>query len=137
MREPHSDKPGQGDKGAVQAGEDAALNERLKALKADLGEVVAGKEAEESKGRSASSTGGAMGVGLRAGSELGAGVIVGGGIGYLLDQQFGASPLFLIIFLMIGMAAGFWNVYRLGAVASPGQKAKNSTVDQQNPPNKG
>lgn len=51
---------------------------------------------------------------MRASSELAAGVIVGGGIGYLLDRQFGTMPIFLLIFLMVGMAAGFLNLYKLG-----------------------
>ena len=45
-------------------------------------------------------------------SELISGVIVGAGIGYLLDILFGTRPLLLIIFLFLGGVAGFLNVYR-------------------------
>ena len=93
--------------------EAADLKVRLDALKADLCETAAGRPGGQGARGRAASDGGAIGAGLRAGSELIAGVIVGGGIGYLLDRQTGFSPLFLIIFLMFGMAAGFWNVYRL------------------------
>lgn len=94
--------------------EAAELRSRLEALKTDLGDAAAVENSDAAASRSKGSSNGALGVGLRAGSDLAAGVIVGGGIGYLLDRQFGVSPLFLIIFVMIGMAAGFWNVYRLG-----------------------
>ncbi len=110
--EPHSPKPGQSVLPA-EAGE-SELRSRLDALKADLGEAVAQEKVEKRASSGSGSTNGALGTGLRAGSDLAAGVLVGSGIGYLLDQQFGVSPLFLIIFMMLGMAAGFWNVYRLG-----------------------
>ncbi len=43
-----------------------------------------------------------------------AGILVGTGIGYLLDRFLGTKPWLLIIFMMLGMAAGFRNIYRLG-----------------------
>jgi len=51
-------------------------------------------------------------VGFRIGAELISGVIIGAGIGYLLDNWFGTRPLLLIIFLFLGSIAGFLNVYR-------------------------
>lgn len=45
-------------------------------------------------------------IALRMGSEMVAGVMVGAGFGYLVDGFFGTIPLFLIIFLFIGSAAG-------------------------------
>ena len=44
--------------------------------------------------------------------ELLAGVLVGGGLGWLLDRQFGTRPWLLLAFLLLGIAAGFWNVVR-------------------------
>lgn len=111
MRQPDLPKPDTGGKEP----EAEKLRSRLDALKADLGEMIAEEEAEHGARRKKGSDGGAMGMGLRAGSELGAGVIVGGGIGWLLDRQTGFEPLFLITFLLLGMAAGFWNIYRLSA----------------------
>lgn len=54
----------------------------------------------------------AMGYAFRIGVELVAGLVVGGGIGWLLDSAFGTMPLFLILFFFIGSAAGVLNVYR-------------------------
>ncbi len=49
-------------------------------------------------------------------------VVVGGLIGWKLDDWCHTTPLFLIVFLGAGTAAGFWNVYRIAAkpTGSPG-----------------
>jgi ATP synthase protein I len=40
------------------------------------------------------------------------GLVVGGGIGWLLDRWLGTSPLLLILFFLVGAAAGMYNVVR-------------------------
>lgn len=120
MREPEPKSPGQGSEDPAK--EAAQLRARLEALKAGIGNANAAEAEKNAARRASGSDGGALGMGLRAGSELVAGVLVGCGIGYLIDRQVGTSPLFLIIFLMMGMAAGFWNVYRMAA-RRPGQTA--------------
>lgn len=65
-------------------------------------------------------------------SEFVAGVLVGAGLGYLLDQFAGTSPWGLIVFLMLGFAAGVLNVLRAaGVVAEPaaGVRAKRPGDD--------
>ena len=42
-----------------------------------------------------------------------AAVVVGGFIGWAIDRWLGTSPGALIVFLALGTAAGFWNVYRI------------------------
>ena len=54
-----------------------------------------------------------MSVGMRLSIELLAGIITGAIIGYFFDYVFGTIPLFLIIFLILGAASGFWTVYKL------------------------
>ena len=54
----------------------------------------------------------ATGIGVKVAADLLAGVLVGGGIGYVLDDLFGTKPILLVIFLLFGGAAGFLNVYR-------------------------
>ena len=61
----------------------------------------------------AATAGSAMSLGLRAGSEFVSAVIVGLGIGWVLDRALGTNPAFLIVFFLIGVAAGIWNVIRL------------------------
>ena len=61
-----------------------------------------------------------MARGLRLSSELVAGVLVGGLIGWLLDRWLGISPWALIVFLLLGFAAGVLNVMRsAGLLAEP------------------
>jgi ATP synthase protein I len=54
----------------------------------------------------------ALGKAFKISTELVAGVFVGGFIGWALDRWLGTNPLFLLIFLLLGIAAGFWNVIR-------------------------
>jgi len=56
----------------------------------------------------------AAGFALRIGIELLAALLVGGGIGWLLDHWFGTLPLFLIVFFLLGACAGMLNVFRAG-----------------------
>lgn len=63
----------------------------------------------DSKGQDADN----LNNGLRAGAELIVSIIAGGAIGYGLDSWLGTSPLFLILFLLVGVATGFYNVYRI------------------------
>jgi len=62
-----------------------------------------------------------MSLGFRVLSEFVAAVVVGAFIGWQLDTWLRTSPAFLLIFLLFGTAAGFWNVYRI-AVKPPGSK---------------
>lgn len=77
-------------------------------------EMAARKHKEESPFVYASKTG------FRVGTELISGVLVGAAIGYLLDSYFHTKPWLLILFLFLGGAAGFLNVYRF--VKSENQK---------------
>ncbi len=57
----------------------------------------------------------AWGVGTRVGVELLSALIVGLGIGWALDRWLHMSPLFLVIGVLLGGAAGVANVWRLMA----------------------
>ena len=52
------------------------------------------------------------GIAARAGVELVAGVAVGAGVGYGLDLWLNSSPWMLIVWFILGAAAGMMNVYR-------------------------
>ena len=53
-----------------------------------------------------------LGVAFRIGVELVAALVVGVGIGLLLDNWLGTGPWFLVAFFFLGAAAGVLNVYR-------------------------
>jgi len=53
-----------------------------------------------------------MAYGLRMASELVGAVLVGGVIGYVLDQWLGTSPWLFLVFFLLGFAAGVLNVIR-------------------------
>lgn len=54
-----------------------------------------------------------VGLGWRLGLEFVSGVIVGLGLGYGFDRLFDTNPWGMLVFILLGAAAGFMNVYRL------------------------
>jgi ATP synthase protein I len=92
----------------------ARLDKLSTAIRTETADIAEDRKAS-APSSSSQSTGQAMGMGLRVASELVAGVLVGGGIGWAIDRWFGTSPFGLLIMVFVGMAAGFWNVYRIAA----------------------
>jgi ATP synthase protein I len=60
----------------------------------------------------AAAPGSAMGLAFRVGIELATGLVLGGGLGWLLDRWWHTSPAMLILFFFLGAAAGMVNVFR-------------------------
>ncbi len=60
----------------------------------------------------AESRGRALGQALRLATELVVGVGVGGVIGWGLDRALGTAPFLMVVFLILGAAAGILNVMR-------------------------
>ena len=59
--------------------------------------------------------GSALGMAFRLSTELVVGVVIGGAIGWALDRWLETSPVLLLVFLGLGMAAGFktaWDTTR-------------------------
>jgi ATP synthase protein I len=54
-----------------------------------------------------------LSIAFRIGVELVAALVVGVGIGLLLDRWLGSSPWLLIVFFVLGAAAGIMNVVRV------------------------
>jgi ATP synthase protein I len=57
--------------------------------------------------------GSAAGLAFRIGVELVSALAVAVGIGWLLDVWLGTRPWLLLVFILLGMAAGILNVYRV------------------------
>jgi len=53
------------------------------------------------------------GIGFRAGVEVVSALIVGVGIGLLLDRWLGTFPWLFLVFFLLGSAAGVMNLFRL------------------------
>ena len=68
--------------------------------------------------------GGAMGQGFRFALEIVITTVVGSAIGWQLDRWLGSKPWLLLLFMLLGLAAGFINLFR--AVA-----AEQKLVDAQ------
>lgn len=54
-----------------------------------------------------------MGLGFRFAIELVVNIVVGAGMGYLLDRGLGTRPWLMIVCLFLGAAAGVMNIYRI------------------------
>jgi ATP synthase protein I len=115
-----SDARENGDRGKQQTSE-AALSARLQRLNEGLGQARnAADHPSDSSGAQRAATASGYARGFRLSSELVAGVLVGAGIGWLIDRWLGVSPWGLIIFLLLGFAAGVLNVMRsAGLIANP------------------
>ena len=53
-----------------------------------------------------------LGNAFKLGTELVAAVAVGSIIGFILDNWFGTKPLLIILFFLLGSAAGIYNVIK-------------------------
>ena len=110
-----NDSRDQGEKASAAASEDD-LSRRLERLGAQLGPRPS---ASPVVGPKASSGPSPLGSAMRASSEFVAGVIAGCGLGWLIDKGLGTSPWGLIVFLLLGFAAGIYNVMRSSGFLAP------------------
>src|SRR4051794_11930358 len=100
--------------------DEAALSARLGSLDQRLSETRDGRKIGTGQSGSeqdaAQAKASAMAMGLRLSSELVAGVLAGAALGWGFDRLLSTSPLGLIVFLLLGFAAGVINVMRAAGV---------------------
>lgn len=108
----------QGDGGNAHSDE-AALSARLQRLSERLARDQPGRPSDDA-GEDRATTASGYARGFRLSSELVAGVLVGGGIGWLLDRWLGIAPWGLIVFVLLGFGAGVLNVMRSAGVVPGG-----------------
>lgn len=94
---------------------EAALSARLQRLGERLDH--ASRPSETGSGPRQASDTSAFARGFRLSSEMVGGVLVGAGLGWLLDRWLGTTPWGLIVFLLLGFAAGVLNVMRAAGIA--------------------
>ncbi len=103
--------------------DEVALSARLRHLADRLAREQADGKTRASSGASSRADASAMARGLRLSAELVAAVLVGAGLGWLVDRLLGVSPLGLVVFVLLGFAAGIVNVMRAAGLASgPGDR---------------
>src|SRR3977135_1930410 len=100
--------------------DEAALSARLGSLDHRLSEIRGNRKTSTDQPGSESGDGAArasaMARGFRLSSELIAGVVVGAVIGWGFDRLLSTSPWGLIVFFLLGFAAGVINVMRSAGV---------------------
>jgi ATP synthase protein I len=101
--------------------DEAVLNARLRRLGEQLGQHSPGRPSDTEPSSRPTSDPSAIARGFRLSTELVAGVLVGAAIGWGLDRVLGISPWGMIVFLLLGFAAGVLNVMRVAGVV-PGSK---------------
>lgn len=94
--------------------DEAALSARLQRLGERL--KTTGRPSENVSEPRQTADPSAIARGFRLSTELVAGVLVGAMIGWLLDRWLGISPWGMIVFLLLGFAAGVLNVMRAAGV---------------------
>src|SRR5437588_2259641 len=107
--------------------EEAALSARLKSLGERLEQKSASRSSDGSSSRSGTDHSG-FARGFRLSSELVAGVLVGAGLGWLIDRWLGSLPWGMFVFALIGFTAGVLNGMRQAGVASGG--VPDSTIER-------
>ena len=101
--------------------DDAALDARLRRLGERLGALKPKPREPEEESASLAENPSNLARALRLSSEFVAGIVLGGFLGWLIDRLTGWSPWGMIVFLMIGFAAGTLNAMRsAGLIAKQG-----------------
>ena len=78
--------------------------------------------------------GSALGLGFRVGLELVVAVVFGLGVGWAIDRWLGTKPWAMLVFLMLGIAAGMLSVYKamtgMGSAIGYGRLDRPATTDE-------
>ena len=102
------------------------LDQRLSDIRKERG-IQTDQSDNESRNRSANAS--AMARGFRLSSELIAGVLVGSAIGWSIDRWLSTSPWGLMLFMLLGFAAGVINVMRAAGVTQNGNGSPSWPAD--------
>ncbi len=94
--------------------EEAVLSARLQRLSERL--AKASRPSEEASASRQTTDASGFARGFRLSTEMVAGVLVGAGLGWLIDRWLGTSPWAFILLLLLGFAAGVLNVMRAAGV---------------------
>jgi len=100
-----------------------ALGEKLAARREESGDDGRGVSNADRQG---------YGLGLRLTTDLIAGTLVGGALGWLIDGWLGTSPWGLIVMLMFGVAAGVLLALRSAGLVSESRAVEHFAARNEN-----
>ena len=66
---------------------------------------------------------------LRLGADFVAGVVLGAALGWGIDRLFGTGPWGMMVFLLLGFAAGILTVMRSAGLVKPGPAGPDDLFD--------
>ncbi|MEZ5782255.1 MAG: AtpZ/AtpI family protein [Rhizobiaceae bacterium] len=126
---------GPGESGKTGSGKTGSIDRDgdLESRRQQLGATIAARQAVTKVAKDGPDSSGKTGIGaaLKLSSEFIAGILVGVGLGWMIDYWAGTSPWGLIIFLFLGFGAGVLNVMRsVGVVAEAGIRRPDGNGDQ-------
>ena len=122
-----SERPGaHHDRMTGQDGAGPSREDDLERRRRELDAAISARRPVADEREPSARSGGMAGVGnaLRLSSEFIAGIVVGAALGWIIDYYAGTSPFGLIVFLLLGFAAGVLNALRsAGLVAQFGTRS--------------
>ena len=127
-----ADGKGQRPEGGQISSED---RDAIRKRSAEIGQKLDALQSQKAQRAKAdrSATGGSQqssyGAAFKFAAELLVGVVVGGGLGWALDRQFGTAPWLMVLLVIMGFAAGLLNVVRAAQQA----QAKNEPLQRAAP----
>lgn len=106
---------------------------QLSDRRAQLDAALANKKGKTTENKNSASSKTGWGAAVKISSEFIGGVLVGAGIGYLVDKFAGTAPWGMIVFLLLGFCAGILNVLRAtGKVAEPDNRMAEKPLETEN-----
>ena len=87
--------------------------EKLAELESQLQQIKQKETVEEARIKKAGENNENMSAGARAGMEFIVSILASAAIGFYLDKYFGTQPIFTIIFIFLGIGAGFFTIYKI------------------------
>ena len=105
------------------AAERPELDERLRALDRRLDKHRADRQAEARRQVEPPRPG--MALAFRLAADFVAGIVLGAALGWGFDRLLGTSPWGLVVFLLLGFAAGILSVLRSAGLVKPGPPGPN------------
>lgn len=101
--------------------------ERLRALEDRIAKVKEAQVPKTSRGEEHFSQ---ANMAWRMVTELVAGLLIGFGMGFGLDKLLGTTPIFLVLFVGLGLAAGVKTMMRTAREIEKGQLAEEAAAEE-------